>query len=163
MDTITLCRLACSDRKIRPAFGGVYPSDRLPRKNVVSFYIANLDLSSSKGSHWIAMHFCKKTVYYFDSFGTEPTDENILNFMKRNAETIMYNKMCFQNKWSLTCGHYCLFFLYHRARHLKMKHAKKKNDEYIKQFVSRHFKLQRCCHLSHSKKQKCVSWIKMHG
>lgn len=158
MNTNTLCRLACSDGKIRAFFGGVYPSNMLPRKADLPLYIANLDPHTLPGSHWVAIHFCKKTAYYFDSYGTKPTDKNILNFMKRNADTIMYNKVRFQSKWSTTCGHYCLFFLYHRVRHLKMKHL---NDELVKQFVLRHFKLRRCCHLSHVKRQTCKAWIKM--
>lgn len=158
MNTITLCRLACSDRKIRFVFGGIYPSDMLPRKTDLTLYIANLDPHTLPGSHWIAIHFSRKNAYYFDSYGNKPTNKNILNFMRRNADTIFYNKVCFQSKWSATCGHYCLFFLYHRVRQLKMKQL---DDELIKQFVLRHFKLRRCCHLSHGKRQKCRPWIKM--
>lgn len=61
MNTITLCRFACSDVRIRNTFGGVYASDRLPKfKRKFSTFIANLDPHTLPGSHWVAIFFSIK-------------------------------------------------------------------------------------------------------
>lgn len=49
-------------------FIGVFPCDRLPNIKNREMYIANLDSSDKKGSHWIAVYKYKK-LYVFDSFG----------------------------------------------------------------------------------------------
>ncbi|GFQ69837.1 uncharacterized protein F54H12.2 [Trichonephila clavata] len=52
MDSITLCRLACSDFILRSKFGGVYASDELPKTiNNYSCFIINLDPKAKPGSH----------------------------------------------------------------------------------------------------------------
>ena len=76
MDTLSLCRLACSDKKIKKTFGGVYASDSLPvHKKRFSSFIANLDRSTLPGSHWVAIYFENKynSAYYFDSYGKAPS------------------------------------------------------------------------------------------
>lgn len=166
MDTVTLCRLACSDTLLRKKFGGVFASDRLPRsKRNYSSFIVNLDPHTLPGSHWIAIDFHKKEAYYFDSYGQSPSEKNILNFMKRNADNIVYNENCFQDDLTTTCGYFCLYFLFRRARSLNLNHLskknKKQNETFIKMFIRQHFKYRRCCLFSTNtnKKQKCVAWI----
>lgn len=166
MDTLTLCRRACSDPKIRRLFGGVFPSDMLPRRKCrFSLYVANLDSSRKKGSHWIAIHILNKIAYYFDSYGNPPSNRNILAFLERNADSIMFNPVCFQSRLSNTCAHFCLYFLHCRARRLKLaglaENKKKRNEHFIMQFVLEQLKPIACCHKRHAKRQKCRAWINM--
>lgn len=124
MDTISLCQLACSDSKIRKVFGGVLSSDCLPiYRNNSSGFIINLDPHTLPGSHWIAIFFNDNgRVYFFDSYGRKPRNKNILNFMKRNAKMIFYNKVCVQDFYSVSCGLFCLYFLFCSVRNLKLNH-----------------------------------------
>lgn len=164
MDTLTLCQYACSDNILKSTFGGVYPSDILPKKRKqFSTFIMNLDPHTLPGSHWIAIHFLnKKTAFYFDSYGHAPSNKNILHFLKKNAKNILYNKVCFQHRLSKTCGKYCLYFLYQKVRNLKLNDLhtsdKNQNEQFIKKFIHRHFKRRHCCHF-YDTKQKCVAWM----
>lgn len=167
MNTVTLCQLACSDGLIRKSFGGVFASDNLPiYKNNFSSYIINLDAHTLPGSHWIAVFFANDAqVFYFDSFGHKPRNKNILNFMKRNAKLIFYNKICVQDYYSVTCGYYCLYFLFCRIRNLKMNSLnavnRKKNEIFIKKFIRKNFNRLSCCHFTYKKKQICAAYINM--
>lgn len=158
--------MACSDTLIRKNFGGVFASDCLPKpKTHYSSFIVNLDPHTSPGSHWIAVHFRQKEGYYFDSYGLPPSDKNILKFIKNNADIIVYNKHCFQDDSTTTCGYFCLYFLFRRVRHLNIddlsKTNKKRNETFIKTFVHQHYKYRRCCPFSTNinSKQNCVAWI----
>ena len=167
MNTITLCQLACSDFLIRKTFGGVFPCDTLPlNRKQFSTFIVNLDTHDQAGTHWIAIFFDKNNrVFYFDSYGIEPTNKNILNFMKRNAKEIFYNKFCFQDDSTTTCGYFCLYFLHCSVRNSTMeklnKKKKKENEIFIKKFVHQNFHKRACCHFSYSKQQSCISAINM--
>ena len=55
-----------------------------------------------KGTHWV----CYYNKYYFDSFGLKPTQEII-----KYIPEIKYNNIQYQDKNSVLCGYYCLFFL----------------------------------------------------
>ena len=169
MNTLALCQRACSDPEIHRFFGGVFPSDILPRRKLrFSQYVTNLDPHTKPGAHWIAVHFSHNVAYYFDSYENAPTNSNILSFLERNADSIMYNRACFQSKMTNTCGHYYLYFLHRRARGLKLddlseKKKKKKNEHFITQFVYSRLKPRACCHKKHAKRQSCRAWINMHS
>ena len=166
MNTLALCQRACGDPKIRALFGGVFPSDMLPRRKCrFSLYVVNLDPHTKPGSHWIGIHFANNIAYYFDSYGNIPMNNDILSFLERNADSIMYNRVCFQSKLTKTCGHFCLYFLHRRARHLKLKdldvNNKKRNEHFITRFVHNRLKPRVCCHKRHVKRQSCGAWINM--
>jgi hypothetical protein len=168
MDTLTLCQCACSDPRIKKTFGGVYPSDFLPlRKRHYSSFVVNLDPHTLSGSHWVSIHFKDDdSAYYFDSYGRAPSNKNILNFLTCNANRIFYNKVCFQDYATTSCGKFCLYFLFCLARGFSLKDLdtsdKGKNELFIRQFFIKNFKRRkRCCHPFHAKKQKCAAWINM--
>lgn len=165
MDTLTLCQRACGDPEIRRMFGGVFPSDMLPRRRArFQLYVVNLDPHTQPGSHWVAIHFSNRAAFFFDSFGrNELLNGPILAFLKKNADVIKYNRACFQSKESNTCGHYCLYFLHQRARRLKLTDLSenKNNEHFIRRFVHERLKPSPCCHKKHAKRQKCVAWINM--
>jgi len=162
MDTLTLCRLACSDSHIKKGFAGVFPSDGLP-KSAGSFksFIVNLDPKTKPGSHWTAIFFShgknpsikNKSAFYFDSYGRLPSNKNIINFLVNNASNISYNFHGFQSFDSFTCGHFCLYFLYKLNRNLDLnelsQNERRKNEIFIKSFVNSKLKLSDCCHSHH--------------
>lgn len=166
MDTITLCRLACSDPYIKKGFAGVFASDSLPQSvGTHTSFIINLDPKTEPGSHWTAIFFTdeqdtftkKKSAFYFDSYGRFPTHKNILKFLVNNAANISYNFYGFQSYNSLTCGHFCLYFLYKMNRNLKLNELsrteREKNEIFIKAFVSLKLKLAECC-VTHHRHQR---------
>lgn len=164
MDTISVCRFACGDSFIRRGFGGVFASDVLPQfKNNFNSFIINLDPQSLPGSHWVAVFFDGETASYFDSYGrTPPTD--ILNFIRRNSSLLTHNKYCYQDYFTLTCGYFCLYFLFKKSRKLNLtelsKVDKTKNERFIHRFSNR-LKLGNCCHSFHAVKQSCAAIINM--
>ena len=86
-------------------------------------FILNTDHSRSQGTHWVGVNIAGSsdasgagsTIYYFDSFGFEPTAE-IKHFCK---EPRFYNSFEFQKPNEVICGHPSLYFLY-RMRNCKI-------------------------------------------
>jgi hypothetical protein len=82
--------------------------------------IFNLDKHNQSGSHWVALFCCldRCGVYYWDSYGMEPSPEvlELMNRLKAKCESMGYkiepkiNKIRHQYKNS-ECGVYCLHFI----------------------------------------------------
>ena len=106
-------------------------------------FILNTDVSSSFGTHWVAVDIAGAfdaygagacdaygadgTTYYFDSFGLEPTEE-IKRYCK---EPRFYNSFEFQKPNEVICGHLCLYFLY-RMRCCEQDFYKVSDELYYK-------------------------------
>lgn len=165
MNTLTLCRLACSDPRIKKGFGGVRASDDLPsKKGIFKSFIINLDPKHLPGSHWVAIYFRNDVAFYFDSFGQRPQNRDIITFLRENAKNIRCNAHGFQNFNTFTCGHFCLYFLHQSHRNLKLRDLdptnRKKNEHFIKYFVNARFKLEDCCASLHGGgRQTCRALI----
>lgn len=162
MDTLTLCRLACSDMQIKKGFGGVYASDCLPRdKGLFKSFIVNLDPKNEPGSHWVAIFFHNGVAYYFDSYGHFPDNRNIVRFLTQNSNDVRCSFYTYQNFDTFTCGHFCLYFLNRRSRHLELsgldRNNRQKNETFITLFVSKTFTLSDCCasYHDHTHRQAC--------
>lgn len=162
-----MCRFACGDKYIKKGFGGVFSSDTLPklRKNFVSFII-NLDPHTLPGTHWVAAYFKNSDeAIYFDSYG-RPPPKNILKFLKTNSKNITHNKFCYQDYTTLTCGYFCLYFLFNMSRKLNLRklhpYDRSRNEETITRFSKTKLKLGTCCHsLNYQKTQSCSALINM--
>lgn len=150
MDSLSLCRAACSDPLIRVRFGGVYASDELPKqRNEYCSFIVNLDKRALPGSHWVAIYFRKNICYYFCSYGSPPSRGGISRFITRNSTIVEYNKNTYQDKDTNTCGLYALYFLYQCARSrplltLNPLHPKS-NEDFIQKFYTTCLKQKPCC------------------
>lgn len=145
MDAITLTRLAMADSRIKIGFGGVYAKDRLPysKKHFRSF-IVNTDLSTAPGEHWQAIFFEPNgKASFFCSYGRPPCDY-VNKFIMRNSKCMSYNRCQFQHWNSRTCGLFCLYFLWHKSRGLKINrlHATDTcaNERLLEVFTQRHFR-----------------------
>lgn len=103
---------------IGPSFIGVYSRNTLPNfnhKNLPISLIVNTDSNNLPGVHWIAIiihrnHFAE----VFDSFGNFP-NSFFVNWLNFNCLGWTYNKYIVQNPFSLSCGLFCMYFLYQRS------------------------------------------------
>lgn len=129
----------------RHKFVGVFPCDIQPvcKSNIFSI-IFNTGDSKSKGEHFIAIFANSRYLYYFDSFGEQPNDLNIIKFIKhniKNRKLITFNQKV-QSDQSNFCGFYCIAFLlakdrqlYHKFNQIFNKNNLKQNDVNIIYFI----------------------------
>jgi len=130
-------------------FLGVFPSDKLPNKMPEnSFLIANYSKSNQNGTHWIAISGLNSNkVEYFDSYGFDPDDENLIlstqskfieyikKHMKKNGKYYI-NPLELQSLEADTCGEYAVKFLLDGMPQEKDK-INKKWDKYINSVSSK--------------------------
>jgi hypothetical protein len=95
-------------------FKGAYPSDLLPihiRKDTQAYIINTAD-SNHPGEHWIAIVLDENQCLYFDSFGYQLLNLDILNKIKK-AGVLQYqfNNKQIQPFQSENCGYYCIAFI----------------------------------------------------
>lgn len=97
-------------------FRGVFCRDTLPRTQprTNEMGVINLDLSSNRGTHWVAYSKRGNHVEYFDSFGNLPPPLEVIRYFKRC--TITYNYRSYQTFDQINCGHLCLKFLMKKCR-----------------------------------------------
>ena len=85
-------------------FKGTFSRNNLPAghpsKNECG--IINLDDCVGPGTHWVS--YVGKS--YFDSFGLPPPKE-VSNYIP----DVKFNNIQYQDKASVLCGYYCLFFI----------------------------------------------------
>jgi len=101
----------------------VFPLDLLPKFNHDRQYmIINTEASHLPGKHWVSIYFPRDSkAEFFDSLGQCPSSYShfILNFLIENApKGFIYNRKRIQKPFSISCGIYCLFFLYFRNRNV---------------------------------------------
>ena len=79
-------------------FDGVFNKDS--RQWASNCGITNLDCNNGPGTHWV----CYVDSFYFDPFELPPPENILFLFIKR------YNTSQYQEKISVLCGYFCLFF-----------------------------------------------------
>ena len=124
MNTIQLIALLKRDKYTRKTFCGVIPINHLPLKKIhrKCSFIVNTDESSLPGTHWFAIYIPKTgPIEYFDSFGRQPEEKEVKYFIKINNRRVIYNSKLLQSSESITCGHFCIFYLLFRNRGYTMK------------------------------------------
>ena len=179
LDTDHLDRLATANESISPYYLGCYPADILPR-NIRKHccWIWNVDESNKSGTHWVAIAKRNNRITFFDSYGKTP------EFFKRTywidyfqqklkCKVSNYSLMQRQSYISLTCGAWCLMFLWefwsrdkNVLRTLNNGTNLLKNEQQLQTFVYEHFpgikkiyekKCQKC------KGQRCKTFLDMYG
>ena len=107
-------------------FRGVYSRDALPTKilkNEVGIIpiniIINLDSQIGPGTHWVAYRNRDKHAEYFDSFGLRMPDE-VMNYLRTSGKQIFYSGDEIQERDSVLCGYWDLYYLLERQRGVPM-------------------------------------------
>ena len=77
--------------------------------------IINLDSQIGTGTHWVCYRNVDKHCEYFDSFGL-PMPEEVLTYLSTGGKRIIYSHDEIQERNSVLCGYWCLYFLYERQR-----------------------------------------------
>ena len=153
MDTSQIVCALKSDPIARKRFCGVFPSDLLP-KVLDTFpcgFVANTDPSNEPGKHWVVFYFqSEREGEFFDSYGKPPDyyHETFKEYVIGHSINWTFNSKQLQSILSDVCGHYCVFYLCHRARGHSMKAIvnmfdsnKISNDTKVFRFVNKHFRI----------------------
>lgn len=104
---------------------GVYPADQLPTfiKNYPAILIANSDVSTEPGTHWLAFYLPSRygVAEFFDPFGRPPEyySHYFTDFLRKNCRRWIYNQVPVQLPLSWACGAHCLYFLKLRSVGIK--------------------------------------------
>lgn len=72
--------------------------------------IVNLDNTSNRGTHWVAVRKDGNSALYFDSFGNLQPPYEIVRYLGSGTK-IHFNSNRYQDFDSVLCGHLCLWFL----------------------------------------------------
>ena len=98
-------------------FRGVFSRDTSPNQiNEPEVGIINLDTHIGPGTHWVCYrnvdkHICE----YFDSFGLIMPPE-ILRYLQRSNNKIIYSTDEIQERDSVLCGYWCLYYQLERQK-----------------------------------------------
>ena len=102
-------------------FRGVYSRDGLPdRMKNKECGIINLDSQIGPGTHWVAYRNVESTYCeYFDSFGLLMPNE-VMKYFTTSGKRIFYSGDEIQERDSVLCGYWCLYYLLERQRGVPM-------------------------------------------
>ena len=105
--------------------GEVCVKDLLPEKKPLDMkaYIVNTDLSTDLGEHWVAIYFRRDQAIYFNSYGRQPEEYNVLPFLERNSTRWIHNAECIQSPWSKVCGMWCIYIIHQLNKGLDLNTA----------------------------------------
>ena len=90
---------------------GIYMKDELSSNISNGNYIVNLQNHNEEGSHWVCFLKSKNNIYWFDSFGCPPM-QNEVNIFKQNHYNVYYSSVQIQSMTSILCGFFCIAYLY---------------------------------------------------
>lgn len=121
MNTVELDKLCRDDKEISKLFVGVFACDRLPERiPIPCCLIGNTKPSTHPGEHWVAIYIDEESRgTYFCSYGQEP-NAKIRSWLHKQTDEWKRSKQKIQGVLSLTCGHYCVSYLYFRCRSLSL-------------------------------------------
>ena len=132
-------------------FCGVFPSDKLPQTidKYTCGLVANTDPSTRPGAHWISILMTSgQNAEWFDSYRKLPEfyGPAFTEFLNKHCDQWELNGRKLQSDWSDVCGHYCIFYLSHKARGQSMKKIVQLfgndtvlNESKVLWFVKNHF------------------------
>ena len=117
-------------------FRGIYSRDGLPKKIRKECGVINLDDITGPGTHWVCYRNIdgrsrplgrapvssqnppaagSGVVEYFDPFGLIMPNE-VLKYFHTSGKRIVYSKDEIQNRNTVLCGYWCLYYLFERQR-----------------------------------------------
>ena len=95
-------------------FKGTYPCDLVPISSNIEpqAFVVNTENSHSSGQHWIALITKQTKCWYFDSFGNELLNQDILRSLRNiGVEKYFLNCKQIQPVHSNSCGYFCIAFV----------------------------------------------------
>ena len=122
-------------------FRGIYSRDGLPKKIRKECGIINLDDMSGPGTHWVCYRNINNIVEYFDPFGLIMPNE-ALKYFYTSGKRIVYSMDEIQNRNTVLCGYWCLYYLFERQRGTSIldvihnPHFDDDNSDFIKKYFS---------------------------
>ena len=123
-------------------FRGIYNRDNLPPKITKECGIINLDTKLGPGTHWVAYSSIDNFYEYFDPFGLIFPNEVIKYFHTGPERPIFYSMDEIQNRDSVLCGYWCLYYLLERQKGnsileiIHNPHFDDDNSDFIKEYFS---------------------------
>ncbi|GFV28353.1 uncharacterized protein TNCV_4600061 [Trichonephila clavipes] len=163
MDSLVLNRLSLSDSRLRYGFSGVYSSDKLPkqRKRYRSF-IVNTDPAHFKGRHWQAIYFRQDNhCVFFCSYGTRP-QYDIEQFIIENSTSFEWNENILQHPNTMTCGLFCLYFLWHISRGLPINRLQNGNHCANERLVQNFVQSEIVQYIHNDAQEECFGFCQLH-
>ena len=120
---------------------GIYSRDGLPNRIRKECGIINLDDIQGPGTHWICYRNINSVVEYFDPFGLIMPNE-ALEYFNTSGKRIVYSMDEIQNRNTVLCGYWCLYYLFERQRGTSIldvihnPHFDNDNSDFIKEYFS---------------------------
>ena len=96
-------------------FRGIYSRNGLPHKIRKECGIINLDDIKGPGTHWVCYRNINNVVENFDPFGLIMPNE-ALEYFRTSGKRIVYSMDEIQNRNTVLCGYWCLYYLFERQR-----------------------------------------------
>ena len=128
---------------------GIYSRDQLPKKIRKECGIISLDDIQGPGTHWVCYRnldsvLGKPVVEYFDPFGLIMPNEALkyFNTASPSGKRIVYSMDEIQNRNTVLCGYWCLYYLFERQRGnsildvIHNPHFDNDNSDFIKEYFS---------------------------
>ena len=78
-----------------------------------------MDSKIGPGTHWVAYLNSKEKVEYFDPFGLEMPFE-VAQYLHTSGKQIYYSGDEIQDRDSVLCGYWCLYYLHERQKGFSM-------------------------------------------
>ena len=136
-------------KEVQGWYQGTFVAANIPfsliRKNNI-FFICNTVSDITIMGHWILIFIYKNELYYFDSYGENPPNNNILKFYNNYpGKKHKVTSYSLQSNHSYVCGAYCILVAVHKCRGVSFKTILKKfnkfnkisNDRVVLKFLSK--------------------------
>ena len=145
MNSLQIELILKSHHATRKSFIGCFAADQLSTINLANkkfpcSLVANTDVSTQPGEHWVSMYLYNTTsLEYFDSLAENP-NQHILNFLNRFTN-VQKNEIPVQNLFTDACGHFCIYFIVKRScgisfvSIIQFLYKLRKADIFVKNFV----------------------------
>lgn len=110
-------------QSIKDHFLGVFSINTVPKKfKQLEFCVCNTSKSNTLGEHWFTIFKLNKNTYeIFDSLGVT---SHKLDLYKQNfpipMKQLNFNVSPVQDKTSINCGYFCIYFLIQRLHNLDL-------------------------------------------
>ena len=148
MDSNSISDILANNPSTAPYFLGVCGSDNMIYSDILPYcFVANVDRSNQKGSHWTAWFVDKKrAVSFLDSYGRSPRDSmfpiEYRDYVRNNR--FRFNPKILETISGITCGHFCIFMIYFKCLGVDLKHIYnffgknlRYNDHLVYKFVKK--------------------------